>query len=44
MNRFSEPSLCVVDERGGSGSASCPANRDLRELVECKGTGSLLQM
>jgi hypothetical protein len=44
MNRFSkeyfEPSLCVADERGGSGSVSCPADRDLRELVECESTGS----
>ena len=48
MNRFSneyfEPSLCVVDKRCGSGSTSCPADRDLRELVEGERTGSSLQM
>jgi hypothetical protein len=36
INRFSneyfEPSLCVVDVCGGSSSASCIADHDLREL------------
>jgi len=44
MNRISkeyfEPSLYVVNERGDSGQASCPADRDLCELVECERTGS----
>lgn len=34
-------SLGVV-ARSGPGSTSCPADRDLRELVECEGTGSSL--
>jgi len=46
LNRFSndylEPSLRVVGARGGSGSASCPADRGLCELVGCEGTGSSL--
>ena len=41
-NEYFEPSLLVA--RGGSGSASCPADHDLRELVRCERTRSLLQM
>ena len=37
-NEYFEPSLRIVAAHGGS--ASCPANRGLRELVECEGTGS----
>jgi hypothetical protein len=36
--------MCVADERGDPGSVSCPADCDLRELVECEGTESSSQM
>ena len=43
-NEYFEPSLCVVDKHCGSGSTSCPADRDLRELAEGEETRSPLQM
>jgi hypothetical protein len=46
LNRFSnkyfEPSLRVVGAYGGSGAASCLADRGHREQIECEGTGSSL--